>query len=620
MKLYQPKQHVPPSGRGYEGAEPWSTTPWHAPYEQSFVTMEQFPGRRFWTFGMFAVLRDVGEDIIAELFAEEWEPWNAETKEFFLLLENQFAQTLIVEERAYGFRYWAQTEDLSFVRHYPVFLTYETGEEEYSQLIPPQMVIGATALLPEGASYHRYTYQQLGEQGQRLYERIQAGMLLFPSDATPTEQEKREREKHRLAVWIQTHQAAQQLAQLYWEFHEHLVHPTTPSIRTLPDIPLVIDRGALITSSLPLQAIIASYSNAQSGANRWEKGKELPPTIRHHTSSELPTFEYRQEDGTTWLQLRPSDPDLILEATTIEPLWEQVRHLSDSDGDVLLTMIAQAIAAPHDEKGCVWITCKAILDYRGVKPIMKKEKNGHERRAGHRQEDMAEVARCIKRMTDTWVTIEQWIEEENKQDGLKKRSKKKQGKTLFTHDSRLLLVLDEIRQHELQHDQAVESALQKRSFQAPLAVAWRYQLGSWLDPFLQDANYQVVWLLQQVLHYDHYHQMWEKRLARYFTFHLRLNAAKGSTTITRSIGQLIEELSLPINQRDPEKTRQRFDRALKQLETDGIISSWNFLAENPKLPSRKWLETWLTWNIQVAAAPLNPQSVYNAKTEISPTP
>jgi len=54
---------------------------------------------------------------------------------------------------------------------------------------------------------------------------------------------------------------------------------------------------------------------------------------------------------------------------------------------------------------------------------MKKE-NGRVRRAGHRQENLADVAACISRMNNTWITVEQWIEDDINQEQQKKRSKK----------------------------------------------------------------------------------------------------------------------------------------------------------------------------------------------------
>jgi len=594
MKLYKPGSHVPPSGRGYIGADPWITTPLHAPYEPSFITSPEFPGRRFWTWGIFALLEQVGEDVLAELRAEGWEPWNDETREFFLLLESQFAQTLIVVEARGPQHYWATTADIQHAQRYPVLLTYQSGEEEYPHFVPPEMVIGACALVSDGSSFHLYSADQLGEEARALCAQIRQGMHLFPPEVDPSAEEKHLWVEQRLAAWEPTHAAAQRLSSLYWTLHQRSVGLDISSLpRTLPAIPVVVDKGALIASALPVQAVIAAYSNAYSGAKQWSNRKHLP------------TYVYSREDGTTQIQMRPGDTESALDANTIQSLWEQVRHLSDIDGDVLLTMIAQAIAAPQDEKGGTWITSKSILDYRGIKPITKKE-NGRVRRAGHRQEDMSEVASCVSRMGNTWITVEQWIEGDINQEQQKRRSKK-QRKYLYTRDSRLIIITDIIHQQELLRESGSKTSEQNESERPLLPVAWRYQLGSWLDPFLQGANRQVAWLLQQVLSYDPYHQMWEKRLGRYFTFHMRMDP-RGNTTMTREIGVLIEELSLPINFRDPERTRQRLEKALKYLVADGIISSWNYHAENPKLPSRKWLETWLHCKIQVSAVAAIPES------------
>src|SRR6266852_9714572 len=118
MKLYKPIHHKLPSGRGYKGADPWSSTPLHAPYEPSFITIPEFAGRRFWTWGIFALLEQVGEEVLAELRADGWEPWNDGTRELFLLLENQFAQTLIVVEAQGAHHYWARTADIQHAQRY----------------------------------------------------------------------------------------------------------------------------------------------------------------------------------------------------------------------------------------------------------------------------------------------------------------------------------------------------------------------------------------------------------------------------------------------------------------------------------------------------------------------
>ncbi len=288
MKLYKPLHHKPLSGRGYEGADPWSSTPTHAPYEPSFITVPEFPGQRFWTWGIFALLEQVGEEVLAELRAGGWEPWNDETKELFLLLESQFAQTLIVVEAQGPQRYWARTADMQHAQRYPVLLTYRSGEEEYPHFVPPEMVIGACALVSNGSSFRLYTVDQLGEEGSALCAQIREGMLLFPPEVDPSAKERRIRAEQRLAVWGRTHETAQQLASLYWGLHQQTTGlDASPPVRTLPAVPIVVDKGALIASALPVQAVIAAYSNAHSGAEQW--------SIRKH----LPTYVYSRDDGTT---------------------------------------------------------------------------------------------------------------------------------------------------------------------------------------------------------------------------------------------------------------------------------------------------------------------------------
>lgn len=220
MELYKPMQHKPTRGRGYEGGDPWETTPANSPYEQSYFVIQQFPEKRFWTFGIFATLEVSSEEVLTELRTDGWEPWSEQTKEFFVFLESQFAQTLIVQEYAYGFRYWARTPDLAFAQRYPVLLTHQTGTEDYPRLLPPGMIIGTTALISEGETNFLYTVEQLPTQAQSLCTQLQAGMLLFPDDANPSEQDRRNRESARRAAWEGTHEAAQQLTKLYWQFHQ----------------------------------------------------------------------------------------------------------------------------------------------------------------------------------------------------------------------------------------------------------------------------------------------------------------------------------------------------------------------------------------------------------------
>jgi hypothetical protein len=62
-----------------------------------------------------------------------------------------------------------------------------------------------------------------------------------------------------------------------------------------------------------------------------------------------------------------------------------------------------------------------------------------------------------------------------------------------------------------------------------------------------------------------------------------------------------KELSLPIDERFPQRTRDRFEKALTQLVEDRQIEAWQYKAE-VQLPARHWLGTWLEQSITVSVA------------------
>ena len=87
-----------------------------------------------------------------------------------------------------------------------------------------------------------------------------------------------------------------------------------------------------------------------------------------------------------------------------------------------------------------------------------------------------------------------------------------------------------------------------------------------------------------------------------------MNAEFGGTTIQRTIRTLFDELALPVNMKDPNKTRDRFEKAMQCLLDDNIISSWGpeelYQQSLTQRPRYNWFDTWLDYQIEICAYPI----------------
>ena len=350
--------------------------------------------------------------------------------------------------------------------------------------------------------------------------------------------------------------------------------------RLLPIVANIFAPGqAMISSCLPFQAVVSSIHNAASGADKWQ-----------HPTDQAPSFLYQKDSGNTIIEYKGGQKDEVFNDQTTAFLWQQVQQFTDLDNDVLLAMIAHLIKCAEKD-GSTWFFASNFLDYRGVKPIMKHDTpSGHARRAGHRQKDIAEVGKSVERIGNIWMIINQVIEEETA--GATSRRKRRKRKE-YSHRGRLLCIEEAWTQRELATNEP------------GIEIGWKMRAGSWLKVFLESPNRQVAYLCQKTLQYDPYREHWEKRLSRYLMFHLRMNAGGSSVMFNREIGKLLKELSLPIDERFPQRTRDCFEKALTKLVEDRQIDAWQYKAE-VQLPTRNWLGTWLEQSITVYVAPTKP--------------
>jgi hypothetical protein len=331
------------------------------------------------------------------------------------------------------------------------------------------------------------------------------------------------------------------------------------------------DDMASIPSCLAVQGILAAIHGACSPMRTWT-----------HLTPARPAFSWRKPGGTITTSIRPPLWGEHPPGPSSTSAWEVAGCLDDLDGDVLLIVLAHALMS-GEPGGMTWITADAILDDRGIRP--KTERVGTARyRAGHRHEDRARVAACMERLECLWVDLAAVAVIDEPRGGRPRRDRR-------DDEGALLIISDRL----VQGYGAEERP-----------VAWCFRPGPWLAPFLARPNRQTALLARQVLRYDPYHERWEKRLGRYLTFHLRMDA-KRAVPLIRRIGPLLDELCLPVDRRHPERTRTRLEAALNRLVRDRVIGEWEYTAKAratlAALAARRWVDQWRQLTISFAPTP-----------------
>lgn len=129
------------------------------------------------------------------------------------------------------------------------------------------------------------------------------------------------------------------------------------------------------------------------------------------------------------------------------------------------------------------------------------------------------------------------------------------------------------------------------------AYHWLVRPGSGLvgDYFSQRRS---LLFAQRLLEYDPYRQKWEKRLARYLSWDW---AEHQGQTSRISVGECLELLQVPLDLKNPQRTRERLELALETLQHDRLLQSWEYLQHEP-LAKRGWLSQWQGWQLSIAPA------------------
>lgn len=346
--------------------------------------------------------------------------------------------------------------------------------------------------------------------------------------------------------------------------------------RSLPETPNIFRKQLRvpIPSAPPVRALLEAYCNAAAGATKWKQSE----------SHGYLQYQYNHADTTIYVEIRPSLPQqAIVDSITLSQ--QEVHRLRDLDTDVFLAALAQFLNAPTDKEGYAWLTASQILEYRSIKPIMKQESGGSViRRAGHRTTDLIDISNCFTHLADTWIVVQPSHQ--------RSTSKRKKKETIL--EAPLLQIDKVLPQHSPRNNNS------SRATVTPYQVAWHYCLGPWFHQKVNESKEKIAWLHQQVLHYDLHSKLWEKRIGIYLLLNPLL-IDRGKTLL--EIESFFNDLSLPIEQHHPDRTRRRFEQALEKLEEDHLVDGWTFALDNEELPLRHWLKTWLSWKVQITLAP-----------------
>lgn len=356
------------------------------------------------------------------------------------------------------------------------------------------------------------------------------------------------------------------LAKMYHDYYVTKILPQRTPAKQKQQLPAIADvfhseRGIDMPSHQGMQALLGFIYATSTIKDKSDMGRltmikikdSTIPNYRHITAATVSDVQYRD--------------------TLTENLLPVLKKMSTGiDSDVLLCFIAQFLTNTKELGNTTWITAESILSARGLKKI----RGGH----GYRQEQYDEVEAAVNRIENLWITIVQQLFDE---PTIRKGKKKKTRQRI---EDRVIII-----KQRLKHDELISMY----EITSSRAVAWRFELGEWQQLYLTGANRQIGYMALQIIRYDPHNEAWEKRLGQYLFFHLRMNHQH----VVRTIGNLITELGLSVDNRNPEKTKTRFEKAMNTLQADGIISLWEY-QETTELLARHWLQTWLERKVSVS--------------------
>lgn len=318
----------------------------------------------------------------------------------------------------------------------------------------------------------------------------------------------------------------------------------------------------------------------------------------------------RFQDGGTWptafmqttpgtIEARPPalDQDAFLDAKEQaiyqSTIWQQVKAMSALDADnldILLDWWMRRAIHP-DQK--VAVPLDYLLERRGL----QRKKGGTGRRGGHYRKQRMEAWESVQRLQALWLDMPEY-DPHGRKPG-------RRGYSPIPVQGRVLMVAEKTGQPRL--DGVIDDP-----------IAFTYHLGSVVSHTLMGDRMQYALLAVKALEYDPFREEWEKALTRYLSWVWRCNASGGTVAKAFRVQTLLDAILQTPNEKDPQRTLERLEKALARLKDDGVIRAWSPSPEWNAIPfgKRGWLQPWLATTVDIEPPddlPKEYQSILEAK-------
>lgn len=258
----------------------------------------------------------------------------------------------------------------------------------------------------------------------------------------------------------------------------------------------------------------------------------------------------------------------------IENMWRQVSELNDLDADVLDMMSALWISQARNANDFARVNVRELLEMRGL-----RAKTGEGGRAsGYRPDQKQALFKAIQHISNLFLLIQDMETPRSEGGGRGERREVR---------SRAFVVTD-----IMGNRTAGGMSLEIEEFLIRPGVLFGY--------FLFGPGRQLALLSSKAIQYDRVRQDWEKRLARYFSWQWRNDASKLRVIRQFLVRTLLENTGKQVDAEHPKRTRDRLEKALRQLTEDDVIASWRW--ERSRAASREprnWADYWMDWAIEV---------------------